>query len=172
MRKLIIGGVLSLAVLAGSAQAQEPVQQVKEEAEPAGFEPQLSFGIGVGIPFGGGIGGNVEAMLSRHFSVSAGLGIAGGEFGWSGGVIAYPIGRGNRVNPRLSAYYGTVAILDFGDHRELANGPAYGVGLSWRNTPNTSIEFDLLYIDYEPPAGFVEKDGGDINLMLGYRWRY
>lgn len=172
MRKLIFAAVLSLALLAGGAGAQEPEQQAADGAQAAGFEPGLAFGIGVGIPFGGGIGGNVEAALSRHFSASIGLGIAEGEFGWSGGIMAYPIGRDHKVSPRFSAYYGTVAVLDFGDHKELDEGPAYGVGLSWKNQPDASIEFDLLYIDYEPPTGFVKKDGGDISLMLGYRWRY
>lgn len=173
MRKFIMGVIFSMALFVGSAASQEQEPQIDNGTGPAGFQPSLGFGIGVGIPFGGGIGGNVEAILSQHFSASLGLGIAGGELGWAGGVRVYPIGRDNTVSPRLSAYYGTVAILDFGDHKELDRGPAYGVGLSWRNQPNTSVEFDLLYVDYEPPAGFVdEEDGGDINLMLGYGWRY
>lgn len=171
MRKLILVTFLSLFALAGSVSAQEPEQQQKEVPLPAVSEPRLTFGIGVGIPFGG-IGANVETMLSRHFSISLGMGIAAGNLGWAGGIRAYPIGSDQKVSPRLSAYYGTVAVLDFGDREEVDEGVAYGVGLSWRNQPNTRIEFDLLYIDYEPPAGFVKEDGSDINLMLGYRWAY
>jgi len=170
MRRLIYGVILSLAVFAGSAAADEPEQQ-SSGAQTAEFEPRLGFGIGVGIPFGGGIGASVEAELNRYFSASVGLGVAAGEFGWAGGVRAYPIGRDQKVSPRFSAYYGTVALLDWGTHKELDTGLAYGVGLSWRNQPNTSIDFDLLYIDYAPPAGFVKKNDGDISLMIGYSWR-
>ncbi|CAG1065348.1 hypothetical protein BAC1_00929 [uncultured bacterium] len=173
MRKLILVAVLTLFALAGSVSAQELEQQQKQSEVPlpAAFEPRITFGIGVGVPFGG-IGGNVEAMLNRYFSVSLGMGIAAGNLGWAGGIKAYPIGSDQKVSPRLSAYYGTVAVLDFGDHEEVDEGAAYGVGLSWRNHPKTRVEFDLLYIDYDPPAGFVMEDGSDINLMLGYRWEY
>lgn len=171
MRKLILGAILGLLVFTGSAAAEEAEQQVKE-AQPSGFDPRLAFGIGVGVPFGGGVGGNVEVELNRYFSASVGLGISSGELGWAGGLQAYPIGHDHTVSPRLSAYYGTVAVLDWGTHTELDTGAAYGAGLSWRNQPNGSFEFDLLYIDYDPPRGFVKEDGGDINLMLGYRWRY
>jgi hypothetical protein len=171
MGKLILVAVLSLFAFAGSVSAQDAEQQQKDATQTAVFEPRLTFGIGVGVPFGG-IGANVEAMLNRYFSVSLGMGIAAGNLGWAGGIRAYPIGSDQKVSPRLSAYYGTVAVLDFGDHEEVDEGAAYGIGLSWRNQPNTRVEFDLLYIDYDPPVGFVKEDGSDIDLMLGYRWEY
>jgi|GEM_PF-1675088 opacity protein-like surface antigen len=180
MRKLICGAVLCSALFAGSAAAEDfelsqkdrewagPAQQ-KTTEEPAKTNFRVS--VGMGIPYGGGrIGGNLETMLGRYFSASAGAGyLEGGDFGWTFGARAYPIGNDRKFNPRLSVYYGTVIILEYWDgSSETDTGASYGAGFDWRFQPNLSVDMDFLYVDYDMPAGFVRTRGSDFKITLGY----
>lgn len=112
MKKLVYA-VLSCLLLSGVAFADGPEPAV---GKATGGGPGVSarLAVGVGMPFGGGVGGNLEAGFGRHFAATAGLGSVEGYLGWAAGARVYPLGRDERVNPRLSAYYGTVAVLDRG----------------------------------------------------------
>lgn len=168
MRKLILGIILTLAIFAGSA-AAETADMQKPAEKPFKFDTRLA--IGAGIPFGG-LGANIEAMFDKYLSASIGLGVMDGELGWAGGLRVYPMGRDMTVSPRLSAYYGTVATLDWGYRTDLDVGAAYGVGLEWRTSPKMSVDFDVLYIDYEEPGGFIRTESSDFVYTIGYGWYF
>lgn len=158
MRKLIVVAILCLAFM-GVASAQG--------AEQAKLPSRVM--VGAGIPYGGGYGAGLEATLSRHFAATLGAGVVDSQFGWAGGLRAYPLGHDLELSPRISAYYGSVATLEWPDgSKDTDAGLAYGIGLDWRSSPKVSLEFELLYIDYDPPGGFISKDGSDLTYMIGY----
>lgn len=170
MRKLILGVFLCLTMLAGGALAEGPEAQLSADRP---FDLKTRLAVGLGIPFGGGIGGNFEATFGRYFAATIGLGSAEGYLGWSGGVRAYPMGHDRKVNPRLSAYYGTVAILDWGyGNLETDTGAAYGGGFDWKFQRDQGVEVEILYVDYDAPQGFVRTRGSDVKLTLGYGWYF
>lgn len=158
MRKLIIAAILCMASV-GIASAQEP-QEAKLPSR---------IMVGAGIPYGGGYGAGLEATLSRHFAATLGAGVVDSQFGWAGGVRVYPMGHDKEISPRISAYYGSVATLQWPDgSKDTDAGLSYGIGLDWRSSPKVSLEFELLYIDYDPPVGFVRTDGSELTYTIGY----
>lgn len=159
MRKLIIAAFF-FAALYGIAQAQGPEQPDKVPSR---------IMLGAGIPYGGGYGAGLEAALSRHVAATLGAGVIDSMFGWAGGVRVFPLGREMSISPRISAYYASVATLKWPDGtKDTDAGLAYGVGFDWRSSPKVSIEFELLYVDYDPPVGFIRTDGSDLTFTIGY----
>ena len=170
MRKLIYGVVLCLTVVASSAAADGPDQTTMADKP---VEKNFRLALGLGIPYGGGIGGNLEAMIGRHFAASAGAGLLEqGEFGWSFGARVYPLGNDLKFNPRLSAYYGTVALLNDRGTILTDTGGAYGIGFEYKTYPNFCIDVDLLYLDYNPSPNFIMERSSSIKLAIGYGWHF
>lgn len=175
MGRIMAAFMLILGIFAANARAEEAPQAPAEGREEKRRPMEgIGFGLGIGLPYGG-LGGNVEAVVNKYLSLSLGLGYMGGSAGpgWAGGVKVYPLGRDMTISPRLSAYYGTVAILERSDgHKDLDTGMVYGIGAHWRTNPNIGIDADVLYVDYDLPPGFVSKEGGDIALTIGYTFYF
>ncbi|MCC6502585.1 MAG: hypothetical protein IT362_05545 [Deltaproteobacteria bacterium] len=177
MGKNFLGGFLCFTILmcAVTALADEIGQQtIESQAAPAAVHP-FRLALGIGIPYGG-IGANAEMRLGRYFAATAGFGSMDGEPAASGGVRFYPLGHDRKVSPRVSAYYGSVTIIDWGIFsdrgRNSDEGMAYGAGLEWQNSTKYSLDFELLYVDYAVREGFTRTDEGDFKFVLGYGWRF
>jgi hypothetical protein len=143
--------------------------------EPSGSENErFRIAVGAGIPYGA-FGSNVEASLIDSLALTGGFGISRGGTGWAVGGRVYPFSNEQKVRPRLSAFYGTVATLEKKDSSgdsEYKNdtGAAYGVGFDWR-VKKWSFDFDLFYVDYSMPEGY-EKKGSDVKVSLGYGYHF
>ncbi len=176
MRGVLMGAVLCLATLACVAPVSyaDETDRQATEAQPA-LARTFRLGLGIGIPYGG-IGANAEMRLGRRFAATAGFGSMEGEPAAAGGVRFYPLGHDRQVNPRVSAYYGSVAIIDWGTFSSRGSnsdeGMAYGAGIEWQSSPNNSLDFELLYVDYVVRDGFTKTDESNIKLVLGYGWRF
>ncbi|HBG45541.1 MAG TPA: hypothetical protein DDW94_00965 [Deltaproteobacteria bacterium] len=164
IKTLAISVFIFVALFAGNALAEDASADLSDSM-PAG---NFRAGIGAGIPYGG-IGANLEAIMGRYFAATAGAGVLDGELGWVGGLRLYPLGRDSEVSPRLSAYYGTVAVIEWSNGgKETDTGIAYAIGADWRPQPSYSADIELLYIDYDTPQGFTREDDEDLKAVVGF----
>lgn len=164
MRKIGLAAVVILALLFGT-------NSFADDGADKDWS-RYRVAIGSGIPYGGDWGAGVELTPIEHLSLSAALGyFREGETGWSLGLRYYPFTIKEVFRPRLSAYYGVVAILKWpnGGHKT-DTGSAYGIGLDWKRDLNISFDFDLLYRDYTPPSGF--ECSRDIFLSVGIGYNF
>lgn len=167
MKKYLTVAVLLVIILSSSlANAEETSQQ---------YNYLFRAGLGFGIPYGG-IGFNGELSPIDYIALTGGFGYTPGGPGWSVGVRIYPLSQDYRFRPRLSAYHGVVALLEeedwFGnDDYETEEGNAFGAGIDIRIGSSSSLDFEVLAIDYDPPKGY-ERKGSDIVISLGWGMRF
>lgn len=132
-----------------------------------------SFGIGLGIPYGG-IGVNFET--GKSFAFTAGAGIFPSEknsaFGWSAGARFYLSKPTQDTRLRISCLYGTVAFVakqglsgTITKIEDTVTGFAPGIGIKGEHW-----DFDLIFpVGYEIPKGYKDQSTG-IKISIGYRW--
>ncbi len=149
----------------------------------AAQEPELSGGVGLGIPYGL-LGVNGEIKLHEYAAVSAGIGIGLEEPAFAfGGHLLIPTEIS--LKPRLSAYYSTaVAAIEvcefsfFGEDNgceyEQFAGTALGLGFVVKH-----FQFELLFIDspdFDDKKKEYEARGAELGseselaLVLAYRF--
>jgi hypothetical protein len=144
----------------------------------------LSIGSGYGLNYGGiGLGFEFNPRLPEKFgtgfhkyvSFVMGLGyMPDGGLAYSFGLHLYPLGRDGFLQPRLSAQYGVVAVLNDlyaypGDERR-AEGAALGAGFLLRLTRQIFLDADAHYIlpvDY----AMEELAGERVRFSAGLRYR-
>ncbi len=127
------------------------------------------FGIGAGVPYGGfGIG--LEAYPMDKVSLALGLGSTAGGLGWAAGARFYPVERAGRFWPRLSAYYGVVAVLEDANGKATGtrSGAAFGAGLDIKTDADSTMDFEFLVLQDDTPVGYVRKDSGNVAVSLGW----
>ncbi len=161
MKKLLLA-FIAVFLLAGLSSAEEPLKNTQE---------RFRLGLGVGIPYGG-VGVNLELLPEDIIALTAGAGVGVDGPGWAAGLRLYPLKKAGKFSPRMSVYYGTVAVLKDSNGYNMDTGAAYGAGFDYKLSNNfiRGIDFELLYVDYETPEGYVEEDGGDIKLSIGYEF--
>lgn len=155
MKKFLLT-FIAVFLFAGLSSAEEPLKDAQER-----------FRLGLGIPYGV-LGVNLELLPEDIAALTAGVGAGVDSPGWSAGLRLYPLKKSDKLIPRLSVYYGTVAVLKDSNGYNMDTGAAYGAGFDYKLSDNRGIDFELLYVDYETPEGYIEKDGGDIKLSVGY----
>ena len=141
----------------------------------------FSAGIGIGIPYGVvGLNlefnpilpGMAEAKIHDYFSLSLGLGYSPGGVAYSIGARVYPMGREKTIRPRISGYYGIVALIEYSyyDDYDRMEGFAFGGGVLYKISKKFSADLDILYI---LPNNYADSlDGGRIKLSLGSHWHF
>lgn len=149
---------IAVFLFAGLSSAEEPLKDTQE---------RFRLGLGVGIPYGV-LGVNLELLPEDIIALTAGAGVGVDSPGWAAGIRLYPLKKAGKISPRLSVYYGTVAVLKDSNGYNMDTGAAYGAGFDYKLSNNRGMDFELLYVDYETPEGYIEKDGGDIKLSIGY----
>ena len=132
-------------------------------------------GVGLGIPYGG-IGVNYEFSPVDRFSLDAGAGWTPGGFGWSVGPRVYFADQSKSFRPRISASYGTVAIIkpQFGDWKT-DTGCCVGPGFQWvfGQKKNWSLDFDVLYVFYNLPRNYRQEWGTDhVKVSIGFGYHF
>ena len=134
-----------------------------------GNSDRYRIGFGLGMPYGG-FGAGLEAFPMDKVSIALGLGTTSGGMGWAAGVRFYPVERFGRFWPRLSAYYGIVAVLEDskGNVHDTHSGSAFGVGVNVLIDVDYTMDFELLVVDNEPPPGYVKKSGDDVTVSIGW----
>ncbi len=161
MKKLLLIFV-SVFLFAGLSWAGEPLDNAPQS---------LRLGAGYGIPYGG-FGANLEVLPEDIVALTAGAGVGVDGPGWAAGLRLYPLKKAANISPRLSVYYGTVAVLKDSNGMNTDTGAAYGAGFDYRLSDNRGVDFEVLYVDYKVPNGYTEKDGGDIKLSIGYGFAF
>ena len=141
----------------------------------AQIEPVLGFG--VGLPYGG-IGVNLELGMNDYFAPFAAVGSLPDNVGWNLGARLYYPGRGARFRGRLTALYGTNALVEKRDYYyggdtqyDTEEGFAAGVGMNMRFSRHWAFDIDLLGADVNLPRGY-ERKGSDVLLALGFSRRW
>jgi hypothetical protein len=145
---------------------------------PAEKESHISAGIGLGIPYGvfgvnvefspllAGIG---ESALFDYFSLSAGVGYSPGGLAYAFGCRIYPMGQKDKIRPRISGYYGIVALIEYYyDDYDRLEGFAFGGGGLYKINKKISADLEVLYILPNHYSDYLE--GGRIKLSFGARW--
>lgn len=142
---------------------------VYAEDGAAGNSGKYRFGIGAGMPYGG-FGLGLEAYPMDKLSLALGLGATPGGMGWAAGARFYPVDRSGRFWPRLSAYYGVVAVLEDaqGNATGTHTGAAFGAGLDIKTDVNSTIDFEFLVMQDNPPPGYVKKDSSNVTVSFGW----
>ena len=73
-------------------------------------EQKIYIGAGVGLDYGGIIGGKIEYLPEKHLGLFVGLGSNLYSLGWNLGA-SYKILPDMKISPNLMAFYGCNAIL-------------------------------------------------------------
>lgn len=141
----------------------------------------FSAGFGIGIPYGV-VGFNLEfnpilpgmaeKKIHDYFSLSLGLGYSPGGLAYSVGARVYPFGREKKIRPRVSGYYGIVALIEYAyyDDYDRLEGFAFGGGVLYKISKKFSADFDILYI---MPNDYGDSlEGGRIKFSVGSRWHF
>jgi len=114
-----------------------------------------SIGAGIGVPYGA-IGVNTEVAIFKYFSLSAGFGstiYAGSAY--SVGGRAYFASTESKFRPRISAHYGTNAVISVSgidgtniDYNESFNGLSLGAGIlgMFGESRRFGFDFDIIYL--------------------------
>ena len=110
----------------------------------------VKVGPGVGIPYGGVVGGNIEISPFDYFSLLAGVGITQADLGWVVGGRIYLTDRNHRVRPHLGYYAGTVAVEKiqyyyYDDYKNI-DGTAAGFGITFNIKEHLSLDGEIIYI--------------------------
>ncbi|MEE9463981.1 MAG: hypothetical protein V3W14_00220 [Candidatus Neomarinimicrobiota bacterium] len=149
-----------------------------------------SLGVGLGIPYGV-IGANIEYALENNINLTAGIGttVFAGS-GYNVGVKYYLKDIGYTGRPRISAYYGTnalIAVTVFGgeDINETFSGLTLGFGQLWMwgDSKKHGLDLDLMYLlttgSYDERKEEIEdqyyttlEDLGKIKISIGYRYGF
>jgi len=148
--------------------------------QPSAFAAELenAIGIGLGLPYGGGIGVNYELGLTDYFTPTFGFGYVPDNIGWNVGARLYYPGRSANFRGRATILYGTNLLLEkrswFGGEEEYETdeGVSAGLGFNWRFSQGWAFDADVFYTDYEIPKGYEEKSGGEIKGALGFSSRW
>ena len=144
----------------------------------------LSIGSGYGLNYGGiGLGFEFSPRLPAKFgtgfhkyvSFAMGLGyMPDGGLAYSFGLRLYPLGRDLFLQPRLSAQYGVVAVLNdlytYPGDEQRAEGVACGAGFLLKLARQFSLDVDvhlIVPVDYE----MDELKGERLRLSAGLRYR-
>jgi len=148
----------------GNVFAEDILEKLREDSR---------FGVGIGVPYGF-FGANIEASVLDYVSLSGGLGALHNEGCWVIGGRVYPFKRNVRFSPRLSAFYGTVAILknEAGGTINYSTllGWSFGVGFDWKFYGRNSVDFDVIYRVFSLPSGY--SDANDESFLLGYGYHF
>lgn len=146
-----------------------------------------SWGAGIGIPFGGLAGVNLDTNIIGPVDLSLSVGINLSGLGYDIGAKVYLAPEDAKFRPRLSYYYGTntvVVIQDFWGNivdSDSYNGYTVGVGgsITFGRSRQNGVDFDLLYIvSTEADIEQLEAEGYDtsgmngIKISVGYRRRF
>ncbi|MCK4739410.1 MAG: hypothetical protein KAT46_05625 [Deltaproteobacteria bacterium] len=119
--------------------------------------PRIGIAIGSGVPFGG-LGGYVSYEPLKYFSASLGAGVNRAGLGWAVGSRFYFNDRDKLVRPRVSVFYGVLGTLEDqnGDLKPL-EGYSYGPGVLYWIAEDLTLEFDVLFLDYNLPSGYMDE---------------
>jgi hypothetical protein len=121
-------------------------------SKPSGFsESEFSyfrFGAGLGIDYGGLIGGRLTFLPDKHLGIFVAGGYALAGFGVNAG-ITLKTRPDKRVSPYFNAFYGynaAIAIIGASQHNKLYNGFSIGGGvhLKSRRNPTNYWLFGLV----------------------------
>lgn len=150
-----------------------------------------SLGAGLGVPYGI-LGANAEYEVAQQLCVSGGIGttILAGT-GYSFGLRYYLNEAGNSWRPRLSAFYGTNAMIEVielsgEDFQEQYSGLTLGIGQKWLlgERHRHGIDLDLMFLatrgDFDHDMDVLEEQGyqlddigtGQVKLSAGYRYNF
>jgi hypothetical protein len=150
-------------------------QEIVQDTPSKTGNVYLSGGLGYGIPYGT-LGMNCEfntvvpttAKFIDYFGLTAGVGYFRGGIKYAFGLRIYPFRRKVGWNPRLSAYYGTVAFYEtwWGEDKN-ANGPAFGAGILWMSRSHISVDIEMQYRIPNLPSGVMKEEGVDFALSAG-----
>jgi hypothetical protein len=147
-----------------------------------------SIGAGIGVAYGV-IGINGEITLFKYLALSAGFGTtiyAGGAY--SVGGRAYFAPAGAKWRPRISAHYGTNAIISVTGGQEIAEkfeGMTLGIGILGMLGENrrSGFDFEVVYLvsrgNFDERWNQIQNSGvqlsnsefatGRIKILIGYR---
>jgi len=150
-----------------------------------------TYGIGFGIPYGV-LGSNVDFNIAPNFNLTMGFGttiLAG--MGYSFGAKYFLVGESGSFRPKISAFYGTNAIVTddspYGitTEGEQYSGLTFGFGAQWMwgKSKKNGIDFDIMYIassgafskddvdwnGYGSYDSAGDSDPGRIKISIGYR---
>ncbi len=131
------------------------------------------FGTGIGLPYGG-LGVNYELGVCDYFAPVIGLGIIPDNVGWNAGARLYYPGREAKLRARLTALYGTNAVIEreySSEDYDAETGLSGGIGINWRFARHWAFDADLFVVDQDIPNGYKEE-GSDVKISLGcsFRW--
>lgn len=136
-------------------------------------ETHLRIGLGFGIPYAV-LGLSAEAPLGHYLSAVGAIGgTTKGRRHWAAGGRIYPWTYDIRFAPRVSFYRGTVArIWDENTDEAVAAllGYAAGGGFNWRASARTSLDFEILWANFDVPPGCEIKNRYVIALGYGYHF--
>ena len=129
-----------------------------------------TFGVGLGLPYGG-VGGNFETGQQTRLSV--GVGWLPDNIGWNVGIKHYfqplVVGEGSFS---ISAYYGVnqiqerIYISPYSSSHEYDTDTGFSVGLGWTGD---EIDLGILVPFNDVPAGY-EEYGPPVKIYIGYRF--
>lgn len=105
----------------------------------AGSENPVTFGLGMGLDFGG-FGGNLLVYPNNNIGLFAGLGYALAGLGFNAGTKIRFSQPGTRINPYVVAMYGynaAIKVVGASNYNKMFYGPTVGFGLDFEN-PNSS----------------------------------
>jgi hypothetical protein len=91
-------------------------------------EQQVYLGLGMGVDYGGLIGGKIEYLPIKNVGVFGGLGFNLLSVGWNVGAT-YKITPDKKVSPNLMAFYGYNAVLKIegaSSYNTTSYGPTFG----------------------------------------------
>ncbi len=133
-------------------------------------------GGGIGLPYGGGIGGNYEMGVNDYFAPIVGLGSLPENIGWNAGARLYYPGRDAKFRGRLTALYGTNTILEttFAGSKkyDTKTGLSGGLGINWRFGDHWAFDADFFVVDQDIPEGYKQEDSVVAAGSLGFSWRW
>lgn len=153
--------------------------ETRKTAAPGMSRPwtYMSVGGGIGIPYGGIAGFNVEIhpfihgkdWLSEYFGVSLAAGFCYPGIGFNAGLRGYPMGRHRTFQPRIGFYLGSVGFIKYWSDSDILYGGTVGTGSLIRLGRRSALDVELLLIVFYFGYDFSDLDQSPFKVSIGYR---
>lgn len=140
-----------------------------------------SIGFGIGIPYGV-IGLNGDINVVPNFNLTAGIGYALVDIGYSFGVKYFFADVNKWFRPRILAVYGTNSVLQVTNasgYDKVYTGLSVGLGAQYMLSRTSGVDLDIMFIATSGlNVGDLKKQGisadepAKVKLSVGYRYAF
>ncbi len=168
MKKLLVIFILFYALYT-QGQDQNPYENMSKNVNDKDFHSMADIGVGIGLNYGGLMGGQIQYVPLNHLALFASVGYYMIGLGWQVGVNGYIMPKIPSKSFRVygTAMYGTHSVIVIeggGNYNKIYVGPTIGAGIEMRfgklkkNGLNVDLFIPIRSSEYQDDMTRIKND--------------